>query len=218
MTEMTSRLPVELGEPAPDFALPAVDREGIVSLADYRGRTSLLVALFRGLYCPFCRRSVVQLGLVRDKLRAAGVDALGIVGTTPENARRYFRFRPTRLPLAADPQLATHRAYGAPRPPVTPQLLEDLRTVRANPTGELPAPLPIMEVVPALDRLDGFTPTDTDHQDETSQFPQLEGQFLIDRDGIVRWRNIEGARDGLAGLGRFPGEAELLAAAQAVAG
>ena len=60
------------GEPAPDFTLPAVHREGTVSLADYRGRSPLLLAFFRGIYCPFCRRQIAKLGLSRDKLLAAG--------------------------------------------------------------------------------------------------------------------------------------------------
>jgi peroxiredoxin len=38
------------GDVAPDVRLPAVTREGSVSLADYRGRSPLLLALFRGLY------------------------------------------------------------------------------------------------------------------------------------------------------------------------
>jgi hypothetical protein len=36
------------------------------------------------------------------------------------------------------------------------------------------------------------------------QFTQLSGQFLIDRSGIIRWANIECAREGPAGLGKFP--------------
>jgi hypothetical protein len=43
---------------------------------------------------------------------------------------------------------------------------------------------------------------------------QFTGQFLVDRDGIVRWVNIEGARDGLSGLERFPTDEEFLAAAR----
>jgi hypothetical protein len=39
-------------------------------------------------------------------------------------------------------------------------------------------------------------------------------QFLIDRKGIVRWINIEGAKDGLAGLERFPSDEEFLLAAR----
>jgi len=50
MTTGERRPPVQPGEPAPDFMLPAANREGTVSLADYRGRSPLLLALFRGLY------------------------------------------------------------------------------------------------------------------------------------------------------------------------
>ena len=42
--------PVGLGEPAPDFTLPAAHEEGTVSLAEYRGQSPVLVALFRWLY------------------------------------------------------------------------------------------------------------------------------------------------------------------------
>jgi hypothetical protein len=48
------------------------------------------------------------------------------------------------------------------------------------------------------------------------QFPQLKGQFLIDRDGIVRWANIECAAEGVAGVGKFPSAGEILAAARAL--
>ena len=44
------RAPVQPGEPAPDFVLPAGHGEGTVSLAEYRGQSPLLLALFRGLY------------------------------------------------------------------------------------------------------------------------------------------------------------------------
>jgi peroxiredoxin len=50
MTTGERRPPVQLGEPAPDFTVPAANREGSVSLADYRGRSPLLLALYRGLY------------------------------------------------------------------------------------------------------------------------------------------------------------------------
>ena len=38
------------GDPAPQFSLPAVNREGRVTLDDYRGRSPVLVGLFRGLH------------------------------------------------------------------------------------------------------------------------------------------------------------------------
>ena len=50
MTTGERRPPVQPGEPAPDFTLPAANREGFMSLADYRGRSPVLLALYRGLY------------------------------------------------------------------------------------------------------------------------------------------------------------------------
>jgi peroxiredoxin len=218
MTTTAERPPISPGEPAPDFTLPAVGREGTVSLDNYRGRSPVLLAMFRGLYCPFCRRAIAQLGAATDSLKGAGVETLAIVATTPDNARLYFRFRPTRVPLAADPELITHRAYGLPRPEMTPELIAAVQQVRINPTGELTEPLPVHEAADALDRIHGFIPSATDRQDSERQFPQLKGQFLVDRDGIVRWANIETASEGLAGLGKFPTGDALIAAARALRG
>ena len=94
--------------------------------------------------------------------------------------------------------------------------MQALQAVRGNPTGELPEPLPLGETVTALDRLHGFEPTQADQADREKQFPQLKGQFLVDRDGIVRWVNIECAKEGLAGLGKFPTDDEFVAAGRAL--
>lgn len=217
MTTSAERAPIAPGELAPDFTLPAVGREGTVSLTDYRGRSPVLLAIFRGLYCPFCRRAIAQLGVTTEKLKSAGVETLAIVATTPENARLYFKFRPTRAPLAADPELITHRAFGLPHPPATPEMVSMVQQTRINPTGELSEPLPISEVTEALDKIHGFTPSDVDRQEAQQQFPQLKGQVLVDRDGIVRWVNIEGATEGLAGLGKFPTDEALIEAARTLA-
>jgi len=91
------------------------------------------------------------------------------------------------------------------------------RALRAAlPTGELPEPLPSGAASAAVDKLQGYTPSEVDLRDAERQFPQLKGQFLIDRDGIVRWVNVEGADEGLAGIGKFPTTAQLLEAARAL--
>ena len=202
------------GEPAPDFALPAVHREGSVSLADYRGRNPLLLAFFRGIYCPFCRRHIAKLGLSRDKLLAAGVETLAVVASNLSRTRLYFQYRPTRVPLAADPEMNTHRAFGIVKLPVTAELLGALQTARTDVMGELPQPLPIAEAAEALREKDRFEYTATDTREAEQQFPMDVGQFLIDRDGIVRWANFEIAREGLAAIAKFPSEEELLAVAR----
>ena len=211
-----SRPPVAPGEPAPDFSLPAVDRPDTVSLADYRGRSPVFLALMVGLWCPFCRRSIAQMGKVESKLKALGVETLGIVATARENAQLYFKYRPTRFRLASDPEMATHRAYGLPKPEPTVEFLKDMEAARINPFGDLPAPLPIPEAAATTAKQDGYTENDTDKADMNRQWPQLKGQFLIDRDGVVRWANIECASEGAAGVGKFPSEEEILAAARAL--
>jgi len=214
MAAIEARPPLQPGESAPDFTLPTVEGEATVSLGDYRGKSPLLLTLFRGVYCPFCRRSIAKMGITRDKLQAMGVEVLGVVTTKPEHARLYFRYHPTSLRLAADPELTTHRSYGLPKPEVTPELMQAVQTVRINPTGELKEPLPIPAVAEALDKLDRFEQTEPHRQEKERVFPQLEGQFLLDRDAIVRWPNIECAKEGLAGVGKFPTEEELMSAAQ----
>jgi peroxiredoxin len=204
------------GVPAPDFSLPAVNREGHVSLADYKGRTPLLLALFRGVYCPFCRRAIAQLGVTADKLRAHGVETLAVTATQLERARLYFRYRPTRVPLAADPEMVTFRAFQVPKPEVTPQLEAEMQAARTTLDGLLPKPMSVPDAANTLDEQDGFQHTPVDTEEMEKQFPQLVGQFLLDRDGVIRWVNIEGAREGVAGVGKFPTDEEFLAAARQI--
>jgi peroxiredoxin len=213
-TDMLS--PVSPGVPAPDFALPAIDGSGTVSLQDYRGKSPVFLALFVGLWCPFCRRSIAEMAAAEPALKAEGVETLAVVATAPENARLYFKYRPTRLRLAADPELTTHRAYGVPKPEPTPELMTALNTVRVNPEGVLPEPLPIMQAAEAIGKLDGYPGTPADQTDMQRQWPQLKGQFLIDRDGVVRWANIE-CSGGMGEMGKFPSREEILTAARSLA-
>jgi peroxiredoxin len=210
--------PVQPGQRAPDFIVSAVHDGRTITLADYSGRAPLLLGLFRGMFCPFCRRALVQMAATSDHLRSLGVDSLAIVGTELDNARLYFKFRPTRLAIGADPQLTTHRSYGVPRPEPTPQLIQMMNNTYINPTGELSAPLPMPAAGAALTALDGYQNTPTDQREFASTFTQLKGQFLIDRDGIVRWTHIECEKEGLAGMGKFPSHDELLGAASIVIG
>jgi peroxiredoxin len=203
------------GDRAPDFTLPAADRDGVVSLSDSVSRTPLLLGLFRGPYCPFCRRAIARMGQACDRLRAEGVEGLAVVATTAENARLYFRFRPPRMRVAADAEFATHRLYGVPDA-WRPDIEEAMRTTRVNPTGELPAALPVREASAFLSGADGYDPTPRDHEDRARPFLQFLGQFLVDRQGIIRWTSFEGAGGDLGRLGQFPTDEELLRAVRAL--
>jgi len=157
----------------------------------------------------------VQLGHIAEKREAMGVKTLGIVATDAERARLYFRFRRPRMPMGADPSLATHRAFGLPNigaPP--PEFGEVLQRAAAR---ELGLTGPASEgAVAQLVRHDGYTVTGADEGDAARHGEQLVGQFLVDREGVVRWANVECARDGIEGFGKLPSEDEVLAAARAL--
>ena len=216
MSENARSTPVQPGEMAPDFSLPAVHQAGSVSLRDYRGKSPVLVAIFRGLFCPFCRRAIAQMSASSAKLRQAGVEPIAVVATDLDNARLYFKLRPSKMAIVSDPDCTTHRAFGVPEPAMNDEMLQGIQTIRVNPNGALPEALPIVEAGPAMAKLDGYQTTATDERDRERHATQLKGQFLLDRDGVVRWANIECANEGLAGLGKFPTDAELQAAVKAL--
>ena len=217
MTQLR-QTPVQSGDRAPDFVVPAVHDDRTISLGDYVGKSPLLLGLFRGMYCPFCRRALAQMASASDRLKSLGVESLAIVGTDVDNARLYYKFRPMRMPLGADPELITHRSYGVPRPEPTPELMKAVENTYINPTGELPAALPVPAAAAELAALDGYQGTPTDQRDYERTFTQLKGQFLIDRDGLVRWVHIECGEEGLSGLGKSPSPDELIRAANLVTG
>jgi len=191
-----TQMPIQSGDRAPDFVVPAVHEDRTITLADYRGK----------------------MAASSEQLRSLGVDSLAIVGTELDNARSYFKFRPMRLALGADPHLTTHRSYGVPRPEITPELAQMMGNTYINPTGELPAPLPVQAAAAALAALDGYQVTPTDRRDQELTSNQLKGQFLIDRDGFVRWSHIECGSEGLSGMGKSASHEELLGAASFVIG
>lgn len=157
----------------------------------------------------------MQLGQIAEKLDAMGVKTLGVVATDAERARVYFRYRKPRMPMGSDPDLSIHRAYGVPNVgPPTPEVLQAIERAAARElggTGSVPA-----GAVERFGRHDGYEPSEADQADGMRHGGQLVAQFLLDRDGIVRWVNVECAREGLEGIGKLPSEDEVLEAARAL--
>ncbi len=228
MTNAMTR-PLQPGDPAPSFALPAVNRDGQVGLDDYRGKAPVLLALFRGVHCPFCRRHIVQIGITRDKLQRVGVETLVIVNTPTERARQYFQYRPARVVLAADPDVRTHQAFGLPKMGIVPDdtdpatlqwpqraTMAQLLSARVNPGGELPEPKSLPEASELLNRKDRFELTEVDQQMHAAHGSQVEGEFLIDATGTIRWTFVEGAGGPLEIPNFPPSDDQILGAVQAI--
>jgi hypothetical protein len=166
----------------------------------------------------------VQLGTTQDKLKAVGVETMAVVNTPLERARRYFRYRPARVLLTADPEAVTHRSFGVPAGVIVENESEaswaqgtftmgQLQANLINPTGELPKPENVFAAMETLNKRDGFEMTETDQQIAAAHGTQMTGHFLIDRQGVIRWRHIEAA-EGLEDLSKFPSDEEIVAAAR----
>src|SRR5262245_18989982 len=188
---MTSSGHIDVGQRAPEFELPAADHDGVVSLAQYRGKVSGLLALFRGLYCAFCRRQMVQLSPAAERLRAVGIETVGVVATSPERARLNFRLNPVRFALGADPDLITHRAYGLAVIARNEEAREMVERAAQRVAAELHIEAPPGQGRAIVDAADGFERLESDSADRLRHQIQLIGHFLIDRDGVICWRRTE---------------------------
>jgi peroxiredoxin len=224
MSEHHSEGPLQPGERAPNIVLEAITREGQIAIDDYRGQKPLLIGLFRGLHCPFCRRHIAAQAQLDRALREKGVESLAVVNTPIERARLYFRYRPMPGLLAAsDPERASHRAFGLPNLEFTENETEwpykisgaDAMAMRMNLPGELPEPMDPMTASEILNRKDGYEITEDDERMIAVGQGQLFGQFLLDRDGVVRWSFTEVPEGGRRMFGR-PSHEELMSAASQV--
>jgi peroxiredoxin len=213
------------GDVAPNVVLDAITRPGKVAVDDYRGRTPVLIGIFRGLHCPYCRRHIAAMAQLEPALREKGIDMLTVVNTPVERARLYFRYRPIPNVLAAaDPGRASHRAFGLPNLEFTQDETEwprkvaisQMMSMKINVTGELPEPLDPIAAGEALNKMDGYEITDADQQMEAAGKGQLVGEFLLDREGIIRWSFTEVA-DGGKNLFGAPTPQDVMSAASHVA-
>ena len=157
----------------------------------------------------------MSLGVTAGKLRAAGVETIGVVATAADRAQRYFSYRPPRYLVGADPDLASHRAFRVPNTGFSDELAQVVNAKQEGLAREAGISAPAGGVWEALNRADGIDHKELMADVERHQ-AQRTAQFLIDREGVIRWSNIECERDGLEGIGQFPTDEELLAAARAL--
>src|SRR5215471_15239683 len=171
------------GDVAPNVVLDAITRPGKVAVDDYRGRAPVLIGIFRGLHCPYCRRHIAAMAQLEPALREKGIGMLTVVNTPLERARLYFRYRPMpNLLAAADPGRDSHRAFGLPNLEFTQEETDWPRKVGMS------------------------------QQMKATGMGQLVGEFLLDREGIIRWSFTE-VPDGGKNLFGAPTPQELMSAA-----
>ncbi|GAA1853907.1 peroxiredoxin [Myceligenerans crystallogenes] len=109
---MTQRL--EIGDKAPDFALPAAGG-GSVSLAELRegAEKGVIVYFYPAASTPGCTKEACDF---RDSLASLQAAGYAVVGVSPDPVAKLDRFageESLTFPLAADEDHATLEAYGA---------------------------------------------------------------------------------------------------------
>jgi hypothetical protein len=91
------------------------------------------------------------------------------------------------------------------------QLTEAIRAVKGDPAADVREPVAVWDAAAAQYHL--FEITDREEQDRHRNRAHHAGQFLVDREGLVRWLSVQ-ATDGVPNhLGHLPKDEELLAAA-----
>ena len=95
--------------------------------------------------------------------------------------------------------------------------MSQLMSMKVNVTGELPEPLDPISAMEALNKADGYEITDADKQMQTTGMGQLIGEFLLDREGVIRWSFTE-VPDGGKNLFGAPTPQDVMSAAAHLAG
>ncbi|RUV30413.1 peroxiredoxin-like family protein [Mesorhizobium sp. M5C.F.Ca.IN.020.32.2.1] len=225
MSARSDLVPLQPGDRAPNVVLDAITKEGKIALDDFRGQRPVLVGLFRGLHCAFCRRHIAAQARLDPELREKGVESLTVVNTPIERARLYFRYHPMpNLLAASDPERASHRAFGLPNLEFTENetnwpykvSMAAVKDMRVDIPSELPGAMDPIAAGEILDKRDHYELTEADEQMMATGHGQLVGQFLLDRQGIVRWSFTEVPEGGRYMFGA-PNPQELMSAVSQVA-
>jgi cytochrome c biogenesis protein CcmG/thiol:disulfide interchange protein DsbE len=108
----------EVGSPAPDFQLPALDGRGDVRLADHRGRP--VIVNFWASWCNPCRE---EFPLLKQALRDHRAERLAVIGVTYQDiasdSRAFVKQQRATWPQGVDDGGAVADAYGVRAIPVS---------------------------------------------------------------------------------------------------
>jgi len=112
--------------------------------------------------------------------------------------------------LGADPDLITHRAYGLQVIERNEEAAEMVERAAQRLASELNIDAPPGQGRAIVDAADGFTRLQSDSADRLRHQIQLIGQFLIDRDSVIRWCRAEDR----SSYAQFPSTEELVSLAK----
>ncbi len=151
-----------VGAAAPDFTLPGVDGEQ-VSLAKLLTDGPVVLAFYRGGWCPYCNLELRALQAALADITAVGATLVAISPQLPDNSLSTAEKLELAFPVLSDVGNVVARQYG-----LVFSLPEDLRSVYDGFGIDLPAA----------------------NGDQTFELP-VPATFVIGRDGSVAWRFVD---------------------------
>jgi peroxiredoxin Q/BCP len=101
---------IEVGDRAPEFELAGTG-DRTYNLNDFQGRW-LVLAFYPGDFTPVCTRQFCSYRDAADRLDELDAEVLGISPQSLDSHRRFEAKYALNVPLLADPERQTIRAYG----------------------------------------------------------------------------------------------------------
>lgn len=144
---------LKVGDPAPDFELPATgDRK--IKLSDFRGQKNVVLAFYPFDWSPVCS---LQLPGLQDKLadfRGLNTEVLGVSVDSRHSHRAFAEHLGLEFPLMSDFERKVAQAYGvlreggfAERALFVVDKQGVIRYAHVNPIGEVPDNVPVFETL-----------------------------------------------------------------------
>lgn len=149
--------PVEVGEPAPDFSLPADDGETL-SLSSFRGRAEVVLFFYPRDNTPVCTAEACAFRDSYEAFRDAGAEVIGVSSDSAESHRQFAGSHRLPFRLLSDAGGVLRRRYGVPKtlgvfPGRTTYVIDRQGIVRHVFTSQLDAARHVAEALRILNEI-----------------------------------------------------------------
>ncbi len=164
--DISARLGIGVGDPAPDFRLANQDGK-FVALSERLAEGSVVLAFYRGAWCPYCNIQLRALQAVLPQLEAANASLIAISPQTPDDTLPLTERDALAFDVLSDPACAVAEAYGIAF--ALPENLQDIYAGMGNALPERNAaddwrlPIPATFVI-APDGTVAFADVDADYR------------------------------------------------------